>query len=245
MAIRNPDWTREELILALDLYLMRWGTVVSKDDPEVIKLSKLLNSLPIHADKPNTVTFRNPNGVFMKLGNFSRLDPNYPGEGLARGNRLEENVWDDFRHHPARLKAAVAAIEAMAGKPAPPPLPEAEDEDIGAAEGRLLFKVHRCRERSPGLARRKKDAVLKATGRLRCEVCGFDFVAQYGGSEGPFVECHHRRPLASLRPGQRTTLNDLALVCSNCHRMLHRLSDPSDLGGLRERLKITFAQLLS
>jgi len=157
---------------------------------------------------------------------------------------IEEGVWDDFRNDPARLKAAVLAIEAMAGKPAPPATLDAEDEDIGAAEGRLLFKEHRYRERSPGLRRRKKEAALKATGRLRCEVCGFDFVAQYGGPELPFVECHHRRPLASLRPGQRTTLHDLALVCSNCHRMLHRLSDPSDLAGLRGRLKVAFMQLL-
>jgi hypothetical protein len=38
MAIRNPDWTTEELILALNLYLRLWGTVVSKDGPEVIKV---------------------------------------------------------------------------------------------------------------------------------------------------------------------------------------------------------------
>jgi 5-methylcytosine-specific restriction protein A len=54
------------------------------------------------------------------------------------------------------------------------------------------------------------------------------------------LECHHRKPLASLRPGQRTRLSDLALVCPNCHRMLHRMSDPSDVDGLRDRIQSPF-----
>jgi predicted HNH restriction endonuclease len=29
-------------------------------------------------------------------------------------------------------------------------------------------------------------------------------------------------PVSTLRPGTKTKLADLALVCSNCHRMIHR-----------------------
>ena len=46
-------------------------------------------------------------------------------------------------------------------------------------------------------------------------------VSAYPLGDG-FVECHHRTPLAAL-PGVTTTrLTDLAIVCANCHRMLHR-----------------------
>lgn len=55
---------------------------------------------------------------------------------------------------------------------------------------------------------------------LACEVCGFDFEAVYGELGRGFIECHHVVPLSE---GQRkTSLRDLALVCSNCHRMAHR-----------------------
>ena len=37
-----------------------------------------------------------------------------------------------------------------------------------------------------------------------------------------FIECHHVTPVSELRAGTRTRLSDLAVVCSNCHRMLHR-----------------------
>jgi hypothetical protein len=56
----NPDWTRDELIIALDLY-MRLGRRVADDShPDVIAVSDLLNSLPIHDDRPDAGRFRNP-----------------------------------------------------------------------------------------------------------------------------------------------------------------------------------------
>ena len=58
---RNPNWARDELILALDLYLQEGQLDVSH--PKVIELSNLLNSLPIHTDRLNNEKFRNPNGV--------------------------------------------------------------------------------------------------------------------------------------------------------------------------------------
>jgi len=237
MTTRNPPWTREELILALDLYRRRWHkTVINQTDEEVLQLSKLLNELPLHTERPDQSRFRNPNGVYMKLSNFARLDPDYLGTGLLRGNRLEREVWDTFADNPARRRAAVAAIQALAGAA----LPAMDQEENGAIEGQLLFRQHLMRERSAALVARKKSEALRVQGELRCEVCGFDFVEQYGGPEGPFIECHHRWPLSRLRPGQRTTMLDLALVCANCHRMLHRLSDPSDVPALRRRLRTRF-----
>jgi 5-methylcytosine-specific restriction protein A len=51
-------------------------------------------------------------------------------------------------------------------------------------------------------------------------ICGFDFAIKYGDLGAGFIEAHHILPLAA---GPATTrLPDLALVCSNCHRMLHR-----------------------
>jgi 5-methylcytosine-specific restriction protein A len=56
---------------------------------------------------------------------------------------------------------------------------------------------------------------------LTCEACGFDFFKRYGERGGGYIECHHRIPLSESGPTQ-TRLKDLALVCSNCHRMIHR-----------------------
>lgn len=64
--------------------------------------------------------------------------------------------------------------------------------------------------------------MLKDTGALRCEACGFDFEEAYGEVGKGFAECHHTRPVSELRPDQGTRLADLAILCANCHRMLHR-----------------------
>jgi predicted HNH restriction endonuclease len=102
------------------------------------------------------------------------------------------------------------------------------DEDVAPAddeegeEGRTLLRLHRMRERNLRLVRRKKQSVLATAGRLGCEACSFDFAAIYGPLGDGFAECHHRTPLAALSGVTTTRLTDLAIVCANCHRMLHR-----------------------
>ena len=99
---RNPSWARDELILALDLYL-REGQLDAAD-PSVIELSAVLNALPIHTDRPDREKFRNPNGVAMKLANFAALDPGYPGVGLAKLNgRVRSPVHEDVLRLPSCL----------------------------------------------------------------------------------------------------------------------------------------------
>lgn len=56
-----------------------------------------------------------------------------------------------------------------------------------------------------------------------CEVCGFNFRQHYGPLGQEFAECHHKNSL-SERPEElwSQALADVAVVCANCHRMLHR-----------------------
>ena len=81
--MRNPPWSRDELILALNLYLQ--AGKLNPNDSRVIELSTLLNRLPIHTIKPDEEKFRNPNSIVLKLANFRALDPNDP-----RNTKLED-----------------------------------------------------------------------------------------------------------------------------------------------------------
>ena len=43
----------------------------------------------------------------------------------------------------------------------------------------------------------------------------------YGPRGDGYIEAHHTRPLETLDPSQPTKVSDLALLCANCHRMVH------------------------
>lgn len=89
-------------------------------------------------------------------------------------------------------------------------------------EGAVLTRLHKRRERDPKASAKKKAAVLKETAKLECEACRFDFAVAYGELGIGFAECHHRLPLASLGTRTGTRLADLAILCANCHRMIHK-----------------------
>ncbi|MGZ5051385.1 MAG: HNH endonuclease [Methylobacter sp.] len=105
-------------------------------------------------------------------------------------------------------------------------LPESEiaiqDDESAFPEGKEKFKQHRYLERDGKIARKAKAQRLAKTGKLECEVCQLDFAACYGEIGHGFIEAHHKTPVAKLDGIKRTKIEDLALVCSNCHRMLHR-----------------------
>jgi 5-methylcytosine-specific restriction protein A len=227
---RNAKWTRDELILALDLYLKTRPRRLSERDPNVIALSKVLNSLPSAQAASDPGKFRNTNGVKMKCGNFMRFDPYYKTRGrsgLSRGNALEEVVWNEFASDPHRLSAVAEAIRKGASEASTDPqgITAAEsqiDPDEEFQEGAVLTRLHKRRERDPKASAKKKAAVLQETGRLQCEACRFDFAVAYGELGIGFAECHHRLPLASLGSRTGTRLADLAILCANCHRMIHK-----------------------
>ena len=100
-----------------------------------------------------------------------------------------------------------------------------------------IYKLHKFRERDTGIVAKKKDFVFERDGKLLCEACEFDFNVKYGELGFKYIECHHRTPLSNFTITTKTTLNDLALVCSNCHKMLHRKIDSLSV----EKLKTLIA----
>ncbi|GHH95277.1 HNH endonuclease [Streptomyces capillispiralis] len=219
---RDPDWTRDEIILACDLARTNDWKRLEYNDPRVIELSALLQTMPIHPEEVRTELFRNPNGVARKTVDITCRHPDYPGKP-TNGNALDVEVLNDFLARPAEMATVAQHIRdgltAGAFHAVPP---EAEEEDdYSAPEGRLLIRRHKSRERDKGLRKRKIDAVLRQGRRLVCEACGFDFEATYGPRGAGYIECHHVVPLHEAGEG-RTRLSDLALICANCHRMIHR-----------------------
>ncbi|MCB0180641.1 MAG: HNH endonuclease [Anaerolineae bacterium] len=107
----------------------------------------------------------------------------------------------------------------------------------GFPEGKLVERKHKARERSPALIAKAKNAFLKDNDHFFCSVCGFDFEEKYGERGSGFIEAHHTIPVSDMEPGQATRVEDIALICSNCHRMLHRTRPWLSIGMLKELLK--------
>jgi len=95
-------------------------------------------------------------------------------------------------------------------------------DDYEVTEGRPIYKTHIYRERDKKIIDKKKNQVLKENKKLECEACFFNFEAVYGDRGDGYIECHHKNPLADLLEEQVTKLDDLALLCANCHRIIHR-----------------------
>jgi 5-methylcytosine-specific restriction protein A len=221
-ASQNPPWGRDELILALDLYIRSKGNPPGKTSPEIVKLSSLLNQIAGGGSKGED--YRNHNGVYMKLMNFRRFDPIYQAQGktgLTRGNKLEKAVWNEFAALPDRLTKTAKAIVANLDDESAPISNNEIDQIEEAEEGRILTRAHLVRERSRKLVEAKKTDSLRRTGKLTCEACGFDFKQAYGERGDGFIEVHHSVPVHQLLPGTKTKLADLHLICANCHRMIH------------------------
>lgn len=217
---RNPLWIRDELIVTLALYMEQRANLPGPNDPAVIALSNFLNLLATNTRVLGDDRFRNPNGVAMKLQNFRRFDPTQTSSGLAAGGRLEESIWLEFSNDLARLQSEAADIKSSLEIAATSNL-KTISLDRDAEEGGIRYLVHKTYERNKALIQDRKSQALKAEGALRCEACYFDFSARYGDRGEGFIECHHTKPISEMGPGSKTKLEDLALLCANCHRMIH------------------------
>lgn len=209
----NPDWSRDETLLALDL-LYRHVTPIHKGHSDVIELSALLRSALLHPVAARQPSFRNADGVALKLQNLmSAIDPS---RGLS-SSTTDRQLIAEYPRSSADHVAALASLirEAIRRGEAVEPLP---DDEL-FTEGELLTSRHRKRERRL----RKKLLKQTADDQLVCGICRFAAPPLDRPLRESFFEAHHIRPLADTKGTTSTRVADLSLLCAGCHRFIHKL----------------------
>ena len=154
-----------------------------------------------------------------------------PIASVVKARLLDPIAW-------AVIEYDYATKECMLVRGVKPTVPAVGSSDLELSwfEGKRkqAFIYHRRREAN---ARRKKiqEALRKNRGKLICEVenCGFDFARRYGTLGEGYAQVHHLLPLSdSPKEGRELKLTDLAIVCANCHVMIHAGGECRPLVGL-------------
>jgi hypothetical protein len=96
-----------------------------------------------------------------------------------------------------------------------------DDCEPVAIEGKSKLAIHMRYERDNSLIKKIKKKALISNPMLNCEVCGFSFFEKYGSLGQGFIEAHHLQPLNETKE-TKTSRASIALVCSNCHKMIHK-----------------------
>ena len=94
------------------------------------------------------------------------------------------------------------------------------------------YRQHRAVERQSSHSKKVKRLL-----GTRCMGCGEEMGERYGPQAAGIIDAHHLTPLESLAEGDVAQFDpekDFAVLCPNCHRVIHHLDDPSDLGRLRD-----------
>ena len=96
-----------------------------------------------------------------------------------------------------------------------------EDFEPVGIEGQSKLAIHMRYERNSNLIKKIKEKALKSNPMLNCQICEFSFYEKYGELGKGFIEAHHLNPMHETKE-RKTTAKDIALLCSNCHKMIHR-----------------------
>jgi len=177
--------------------------------------------------------------VSIDLGSKARLPGDYTAaHALGVSYRLEQLPPEEVLR--VDLQIAIRAYRALTFRGGLELTGEGDnysDDELATASlvERRQYRLHRRIERNPGAAR-----LAKKYHGTRCQVCELDFGERYGQIGQGFIEAHHLRPISSLLEGAAVSYNvktDFAVLCPNCHRMIHKTADPSDLQGFRELVR--------
>lgn len=154
----------------------------------------------------------------------------------VKGGIGQSNVWyantPESEVHVTKVKKLIAESDENSH------IPDIDQEAMGA-EGYPRLRAHIQRERNSKIVKEKKRITLKEKGHLKCEVCNFDFFEFYGDDGYGFCEVHHLIPLHKSDGVIITKLSDLAIVCSNCHRIIHKTTPMISIGELSKKIMET------
>lgn len=178
---------------------------------------------PIDLDPPNTqsrLAFYEPGHAFGKL---------YMRDGLPSQAHLAADLAEMLTlYSEAIIRGGTQELETTGHA-----VGEQDEEyrpDASLEEKRTL-RLHFRVERNQKLAHLAKEA----HGYI-CEICSFDFQSVYGDLGAKYIEAHHLTPLHELPPDKPIRLSpqdDFAVLCANCHRMIHRPGAPASFDEFR------------
>ena len=123
-------------------------------------------------------------------------------------------------------------------------LGQADRPEVKTAAGQQQEFVEGTRRKREAYFFARNPALVREAKRhygYRCMVCQFDFEEQYGDVGHEYIECHHLNPLSERRGEEEdealTKLEDVAVLCANCHRMVHKTRPALSLEELRVHLR--------
>ena len=230
---KRVNWTRDEYILALELYLKYPKSAPSKTNPILSEYSKLMRSM-----HPNEASLdpelRNENGVYLRLMNFRSVDPYWMNQGKVgmtsgKVGKCKE-IWDEFESNPELVFELAGQIksELISGEWTHT---QSNTESLSvsvATEGKLVLNRHFRRERSPKLRSTKLKQQTQEFGKNFCEACMQD-AERYNCPPEKILEVHHKLPLHKAEAEVETRLSDLAILCANFHKSIHAVGSPEDI----------------
>lgn len=229
--------------------------------PIIVEIAKPygLEIKPEHWSKGSTVTkdyFEDLFQIVVGRPYYGKLDKRSIAEALliyAGGKHPDEVViTDDMFSKGSTItntyfKALKAALELCSDvgengyNPSTDVVAVAEKEEAtedlpeGGEEGRLRLVSHFRRERSRALSINAKRVARKQRPdrMLVCEICGIIPEKVY---KEDTIEAHHRIPLNQIVGSRKVMPSDLAMICPNCHRAVHKVDDCS-MAEVAERLR--------
>lgn len=222
--LSTPDWHWDEILIVARYVEDNHGKALGAGNRLNAHVQTLLNKATIHPQVDGQKVVRSQGSVKRKSGDLVSIHPNYAGSP-TKGGATTEEVLKYWLANPDTARKEAIALEEMIERGEPMRLPN-DDQDASAAEGKALLVRHLRRERNAALREKK----IRRAKKLDCEVCGINFGRVYGDRGTGYIEVHHTLPL-HVSGATETKLNDLALLCSNCHRMIHRSpwTTPDDL----------------
>lgn len=174
---------------------------------KLIAKTDVINAIPVSSTLWDKVNFQGiSQGNACEIANISNID-NYDILLQDIWNKFTPYFRTDFKTSPTFTEILETEIDNT-------------DNSISVAEGKLRLVTHYARERDRNIIRAKKQQAIQRQ-TLECEICEFSFINKFGVE---FIECHHKTPISQSGVTE-TTLDDLGLVCANCHRMLHKQFD--------------------
>lgn len=150
----------------------------------------------------------------------------YPWHEIPDDDILRADLQEGLEAYAALLRSSTWASDDSV-------IEEASQEGVGSklTEARV-YRQHRKIERSSKTATRVKRALGH-----QCMACEVEMSEVYGDLGSGYIEAHHLKPLSTYQVDEQVELDirrDFAVLCANCHRMIHRMENTGDVDGLRQ-----------